>query len=141
MADERVPIPGSAPVHASAAQLTAAPPNEVLDVTIMLRRPSPGAMAADPNDLAAVRSFVQSYGLQVVAENPDARTMKVQGTAAQMQQAFGVALRVSGNAPTPEFVTYQGSLTVPKQLDGVIIAVLGLDRRPVAKPRSVSSET
>lgn len=137
--DDRVPISGSAPVHTSAAHLSTAPPNEVLDVTIMLRRPNPGAMAADPGDLAAVRNFVQSYGLQVVAENPDARTMKVQGTAAQMEVAFGVTLEVSGNIPNPEFVTYQGPLTVPKNLDGVIVAVLGLDRRPIAKPRAASS--
>lgn len=136
MADERVPIPGSAPAHASAAHLTAAPQNEVLEVTIMLRRPHPGAMTADPNDLAAVCNFVRSYGLQVVAENPDARTMKVQGTAAQMQAAFGVSLKVSGSASGQEFVTYQGPLTIPKQLDGIVIAVLGLDRRPVAKPRA-----
>lgn len=141
MADERIAIPGSAPVHASAAYLAAAPPNEVLDVTIMLRRPYPGALEADPNDLAAVANFVRSYGLQVVAENPDARTMKVEGTAAQMEAAFGVSLKVSGSASGQEIVTYQGPLTVPKQLDGTIIAVLGLDRRPVAKPRAVSSET
>jgi kumamolisin len=137
MADERTPVPGSAPVHASAAHFTAAPPNEILDVTIMLRRPYPDAMAADPNDLAAVANFVSSYGLQVVAENPDARTIKAEGTATQMEAAFGVSLKVSSGTAGQEFVTYQGPLTVPKQLDGVVVAVLGLDRRPMAKPRAV----
>jgi kumamolisin len=72
----------------------------------------------------------------VISENPDARTIKAQGTAAQMQAAFGVTLEVAGEAASRQFVTYEGPLTVPKQLDGVIVAVLGLDQRPVAKPRS-----
>jgi kumamolisin len=137
--DDRVPIPGSAPVHGSGAHLTIAPPNEILDVTIMLRRPYPGAMTADSDDLGAVRNFVQSYGLQVVAENPSGRTMKVEGTAAQMQAAFGVTLEVSGNGPHQKFVTYQGPLTVPKNLAPIIVAVLGLDQRPVARSRAASS--
>jgi hypothetical protein len=133
--EQRVPIPGSAPVHASNAHFAAAPQNVVLTVTIMLRRPSPTAVSADPKDLAAVRSFVQSYGLQVISEHPDARTLKVQGMTAQMQAAFGVTLEVVGDAASQQHITYQGPLTVPKQLDGIILAILGLDQRPVAKPR------
>jgi hypothetical protein len=136
MADQRVPIPGSAPVHASTANFAAAPLDETLNVTIMVRRPQPGAITADPKDLDAVRDFVQSYGLRVVAENPDARTMQVEGAAAQMEAAFGVTLQVMGNASGQQFVTYQGPLTIPKQLDGIIIAALGLDRRPAARARS-----
>lgn len=143
MAEERVPIPGSAPVHASEAHFTAAPADTVLDVTIMLRRPSPGAMAADPQDLTAVRNFVQSYGLRVISENPDARTMKVEGTVSQFQAAFGVTLQQTGGAGGHQFLTYQGPLSIPKQLKGIIVAVLGLDRRPAAKPRvnNSSAET
>ncbi|MGC2660835.1 MAG: protease pro-enzyme activation domain-containing protein [Bryobacteraceae bacterium] len=123
-------------MHSSTAHFTPANPDLELDVTIMLRRPSPGALAADPKDLAAVQSFVQSYGLRVVSENPDARTIKAAGTAARMHSAFGVTLEYSGTSATDQAITYQGPLSVPKALDGIIIAVLGLDHRPIAKPRS-----
>ena len=59
----------------------------------------------------------------------------MQGLTAQMQAAFGVTLEVVGDAASQQHITYQGPLTVPKQLDGIIVAVLGLDQRPVAKPR------
>lgn len=133
MADDRVQIPGSAPIHSSQAHFTAAPPDTVLDVTIMVRRSTPSAMTADPQDLAAVRNFVQSYGLKVISESPEARTMKVQGTVSQMEAAFGVTLQQTGGAGGHQFLTYQGPLTIPKQLDGIIVAVLGLDRRAIAK--------
>src|SRR5205085_1904307 len=95
MSEPRVPIHGSAPKHGSKTHwLTAAPPNEEVEVTIILRR-SEGlsgasktgeqllsgeapqlsreeaaqAIAADPKDMAAVHSFVQKYGLTIVEEN------------------------------------------------------------------------
>jgi subtilase family serine protease len=160
MSEPRVPIPGSAPKHGSKTHwLTAAPPNEELEVTIILRR-SEGlsresktgeqllsgqvpqlsreeaaqATAADPKDMAAVRSFIQEYGLTVVEENAAARTVRVRGTAQQLGKAFGIQLQLV-EAKGHQCLSYEGPISVPKPLAGVISAVLGLDQRPVAEHR------
>lgn len=164
MSEPRVPIPGSAPKHASKTQRpTAAPPNEKVEITIVLRRgvgsaeaskleeqllsgraphisrgEAAEAIAADPKDMAAVRSFVQKYGLTVVEENAAARTVRVKGTPQQLEKAFGIQLRrveVKGHP----CLTYEGPISLPKPLAGVITAVLGLDQRPVAQRRKAMS--
>jgi kumamolisin len=84
--------------------------------------------------MAAVRSFIQKYGLTVVEENAAARTVRVRGTAQQLEKAFGVQLRlveVKGH----QYLSYEGPISIPKPLAGVITAVLGLDHRPVAQRR------
>ena len=133
--EQRVPIPGSAPVHASNAHLASCAAECRPNRNHHAPPPQPGCGLGGSERFAAVRSFVRSYGLQIVSEHPDARTLKVEGLTAQMQAAFGVTLEVVGDAASQQHITYQGPLTVPKQLDGVILAVLGLYQRPVAKPR------
>jgi kumamolisin len=156
--DQRVPIPGSDPKHKVGARWSSgAEPNQPVGATIILRRPGDSnlaskqeqellsghfrpmpreqaaqALAADPNDIAAVRSFLQQYGLTIVEENPDSRTIRVRGTAQQMEQAFGIRLRLLED-DKQQCLSYEGSISVPKSLAGVIVAVLGLDQRPVAQ--------
>lgn len=163
MTEPRVPITGSAPRHGSKIQwLAAAPPNQEVSATITIRRspataasPDAGeqllsgkaprlsreeaaqAIAADPDDMAAVHSFVQQYGLTIVEENAQLRTVRVEGTVQQMEKAFGVQLRLAQNAKGQQYLSYEGSITVPKPLAGIITAVLGLDQRPVAKHHKV----
>ena len=149
MAEERVPIPGSAPEHgAETASLSALPPSHLLTVTIVLRRP-PGApdlsetllsgesisrdeasrfMEADPSDVEAVKKFADAYDLNVSEVNPASRTVKVTGSVTSLESAFGIRLESSGGART-----YSGPLTVPAALAGKIVAVLGLDNRAVAR--------
>lgn len=160
MSEPRVPLPSSAPKHGSKTHwLTAAPATAEVEVTIVLRRregsaeasrageqllsgqaphvsreEAAQAIAADPKDIAGVRSFVQKYGLTIVEENAAARTVRVRGTAQQLEKAFGVQLRlveVKGH----QYLSYEGPISVPKPLAGVITAVLGLDQRPVAQRR------
>jgi kumamolisin len=95
------------------------------------------AIAADPNDMAAVHSFIQQYGLTIVEENAQLRTVRVEGTVQQMEKAFGVQLRVAKDAKGQQYLSYEGSIMVPKPLAGIIAAVLGLDQRPVAKHHKV----
>jgi kumamolisin len=154
----RARISGSAPKHASKTQWeAAAPANGEVTVTLVLRRSeSSGAgsnmdeqllsgqaprlsreeaeqrLAADPEDMAAVRSFIEQYGFAIVEENPAARTLRVKGTVEQMENAFGVQLRML-EARGQRCLSYAGSISVPKPLKPVITAVLGLDQRPVAQ--------
>lgn len=156
---QRVPIAGSAPKNDSQTKRApAAAANTQVSATIVLRRRggsglgSSGAeallsgeisqipreealkaIAADPNDVADVNSFLQQYGLTVVEEDPDARTIRIRGTAEQMDRAFGVKLRQVETDRGQSYLSYEGDLSIPKPLSGIITAVLGLDQRPVAQ--------
>src|SRR5271166_5418077 len=67
------------------------------------------------------------------------RRVKVAGTAAQLTQAFGTTLRrVSSPDPTGtgrvQHRYREDRLMVPAGLEGIVIAVLGLDDRPQVSP-------
>ncbi len=159
MSDQRVPIPGSE-LQARVAEhwLPDDSSTQTLTASILLRRPlantpseqdllsghyqapsreaAATALAADPKDLADVRSFVQQYGLKIVDESSEARRIQVQGTVEQMDKAFGVQLKWANDDNGHHYLTYTGAITVPKALSGVVTAVLGLDGRPVARHHS-----
>ncbi len=157
----RVEIPGSELKGRTGEHaLSPATPSEPVDATIFLRRnPHAGgpseedllsgryqaggqgggaavraAMAADPNDVAAVRSFAEQYGLKIVEEDPASRRVRVQGSASAMEKAFAIRLQQEGDANGRSYRTYRGAISVPKALGGIVTAVLGLDQRPVASP-------
>jgi kumamolisin len=91
--------------------------------------------AADPAAVKLVQRFAQEFGLTVERGTPapGRRTIKLTGTVANMQRAFGVSLAHK----TMEGVTYrvrEGSIHLPTELQGYVVAVLGLDNRPQAQP-------
>ena len=62
------------------------------------------------------------------------RRIKVAGTLGELSRAFGVTLQlVSSTSPGGHVVTHryrEGPVYVPAALDGIVLAVLGLDTRP-----------
>lgn len=91
--------------------------------------------AADPAAVQLVKRFAKEFGLAVQAGTPapGRRTVKLTGTVANMQRAFGVSLSYS----TIDGETYrvrEGSINIPAELQGYVVAVLGLDNRPQANP-------
>jgi kumamolisin len=89
---------------------------------------------ADPAAIKLVRAFAKEYGLTVAPDTPgpERRMIKLNGTVATMQKAFGVTLVNK----TQDGVTYrvrEGSITLPTNLVGPVEAVLGLDNRPQAQ--------
>ena len=88
-----------------------------------------------------VTSFAEQHGLQVTEANPNTRTVKVQGTAEQMGQAFGVKLGLVSEGDGPKHLSYNESLEVPASLSNLVTAVLGLDQRPVADHRESAKTT
>jgi kumamolisin len=91
--------------------------------------------AADPAAVKLVQGFAREFGLTVDPGTPapGRRTMKLTGTVANMQRAFGVSLAHK----TMDGVTYrvrEGSINLPAELQGYVVAVLGLDNRPQAEP-------
>jgi kumamolisin len=90
---------------------------------------------ADPDAIKLVRAFAKEFGLTVAPNTPgpERRTIQLIGTVAAMQKAFGVTLLHK----VQEGSTYrvrEGSITLPSELVGPVVAVLGLDNRPQAKP-------
>lgn len=161
MDERRAAIAGSAPQPRAVEHWSSAvDPDQRVTVTITLRRRQNSKAAnvqeqllsgnfqplsredaaqqlgADPADLEAVRRWVEQDGMTITQENAAARTLHVQGTAAQMSQAFGVQLGWMEDAGGGRHLSYQGALSVPEPLAGIITAVLGLDQRPVARPRA-----
>jgi kumamolisin len=88
---------------------------------------------ASPDDLAKVSEFAKEYGLGVEESSAPRRTVRLSGTADQMNKAFGVQLNTyqySGGT----YRSREGNVLVPRQLADVIRRVSGLTDRPLARP-------
>jgi kumamolisin len=91
--------------------------------------------------VAKVIASLAKYGL--TAERTTATTLKVAGTAAAMEQAFGVTLHsyeVQAHDDAPGY-TYHAPLnraTIPAEISGSVTAVVGLDSRPRFYPHSTA---
>ncbi len=92
------------------------------------------AHGASDADVAAVKAFAADHGLDVQEVSEVRRTVRLSGTVAQMQTAFGATLEKAVHPDGGMFRTRVGSLTVPGHLGGIIEAVMGLDDRPQAQP-------
>jgi kumamolisin len=140
------------PVEIAAAKRPAAA-GEQVTVSVIVRRKKPlspehasgrqrltharfnADHGADPEAVALVKRFAKEFGLKVESgmPKPGRRTVKLTGTVANMQRAFGVLL----SHCTIEGETYRvrdGSIYLPAELQGYVVAVLGLDNRPQANP-------
>jgi kumamolisin len=127
--------------------------DETVDVTIVLNRrhgeavethsgPAKHTLAdygaihgADPGDLDLVEQFAHAHGLAVSSRHPERRSIILTGTAENMQEAFGTTLK-SYHVAEQGF-SYRGRtgpVMIPQELAPSVMAVLGLDNRPVAKP-------
>jgi len=91
--------------------------------------------AADPAAVKLVQRFAHEYGLTVQPGTPapGRRTVKLTGTVANMQRAFGVSLAYKAMGGVTDRVR-EGSIHLPAELQGYVVAVLGLDNRPQAEP-------
>jgi len=108
-------------------------PARALTTQRMTRSEYSRTYAADKSDIALVRKFAEAFRLKVASESPERRTVVLTGSVSAMQKAFGVALKLADL----DGVTYrirEGVIQIPASLSGIIIAVLGLDDRPQAKP-------
>ena len=93
----------------------------------------------DPADLDLITTVLAGHGLRVTSADAGARRVMVTGTIAALSVTFGATLRL---ARTPDPVTGQnmvehryreGGLQIPAELNGIVLAVLGLDDRPQAR--------
>lgn len=150
--EKRVQLPGSerAPLPGATVSGTVNP-EEIVRVTVILRHKAGAPKlvsgqhithqqfeqkhGADPNAIAAVEQFAQQAGLSVEESSARKRRVVLSGTIAALTKAFGADLQCF-RAPRfkHEFRGRTGSLSIPADLQESVIAVLGLDNRPIAKP-------
>jgi kumamolisin len=155
---ELVPLSGSERSELPSATPAATPldPSQVITVTVVLRRRAevPAELintpetistaelgeryGANPADATLVADVLGRYGLTVTEFQLGSRRLKVSGMIAAMSAAFGTTLTAVTSTPpggggrvTHRYRT--GALSVPAELSGIIVAVLGLDDRPVAR--------
>jgi kumamolisin len=130
-----------------------ASPQEKVTVSVMVRRKNPLAAAnvsglkrvtradfkadhgADPAAVALVKRFAEEFNLKVEPGTPapGRRTIKLTGSVANMERAFGVSLSQATIGGKTCRVR-DGSIYLPAELQGYVVAVLGLDNRPQARP-------
>jgi kumamolisin len=91
--------------------------------------------AADPADITLVRAFAREFKLKVETDPASVarRTIRLNGTAADMQEAFGVVLEQK-TIDGVEYRVREGGIHLPTSLINSVVAVIGLDNRPQAKP-------
>ena len=88
----------------------------------------------NPASVKLVRAFAKEFGLTVEPVVHAGRcTIHLSGSAAAMQKAFGVALTMQTTG-TGSYRVREGAICIPEELEGHILAVLGLDNRPQARP-------
>jgi kumamolisin len=150
---KRLTVPGSDRRPLEGAKKVGAIKNdEIIHVSVVLRRghtplpPEPGGLkresredygvihGASASDLAAVERFAHQHGLTVAELHANRRVVVLSGTAQAMQIAFGTDLAYYETAAGTRYRGRSGALTVTESIAPAVIAVLGLDNRPVAKP-------
>jgi kumamolisin len=161
LSTDRVAIEGSRPRSTVGTQSCGlAPPTQSVQATVIVRRrvapewqsrldaimrgealplsrdEVEQSLDTDPEDLRKIEEFVHAHGLTVTESNAQQRSVRISGTVAQMEDAFGVKLRLCRNG-VQSYLYYDETLTVPHSLAGTVEGVLGLDQRPIARPREV----
>ena len=123
----------------------AIPPDDTVEVTVVLRPGGEAPAGASPDqvaearrasdaDMQAVVDFATAKGLEVVDRHHHRRTVVLRGSASAMQSAFDVTLQRYEGPGGAVHRGRVGALSVPANLVGVVVAVLGLDDRPQARP-------
>jgi kumamolisin len=138
---------------ANAVSAVPAPLDEIITVLIILRRSTYEGMTiieysqkiaegtitkflsreeldqmfgAEDSDMDLVLQFLQSNGITVLSSSTMTASVQCSGTIAQFNQAFDTVINeVDTNERV--HISYEGELTVPEELDGIILTVLDLD--------------
>lgn len=157
-----VPLPGSErpPAEGVRPAAIAIDAGGTVTVTLLVRRrsaaPAPDAPAphstqtdfaaaygADATDIALVIDTMTRAGLAIRDTDPASRRVHVSGPTARVCDVFGTRLEsvssvVPGGVATErrEHRHRTGGLSIPRALDGIVTAVLGLDDRPQARSQS-----
>jgi len=154
-----VPLPGSERAAVvDARRVGAVPESETIDLTLVLRRRAeipddliegpqtitPQQLAerygADPTDVDMVRRTAEQHGLEVTDVDQASRRVKIRGTLAEIRSVVDPSSLDRVESPSPmtgELVEHrqrEGELKILPEWQGSVVAVLGMDDRPQARP-------
>ncbi|HET6501438.1 MAG TPA: S53 family serine peptidase [Amycolatopsis sp.] len=91
---------------------------------------------ASGEDVHLVRRVFTAAGLTVTDVHPGSRRVTVSGPARTLSAVFGTELTmVRGADRAGGYRARSGELRIPAELDGVVLAVLGLDQRPQSRAK------
>src|SRR5579884_330349 len=91
--------------------------------------------AANPEDIKLVEQFAREYQLSVIESSAQKRRVVLSGTAGAMAKAFEADfVRCKSRSTGRTFRGRTGSLSIPAELANSVIAALGFDERPIARP-------
>jgi kumamolisin len=153
---KKVPLAGSAKSTPPGTKMARIDKTQVININLKLRSGQPLPNLLDPavyrdfkpvtreefaqrygsaqEDITAVRTFVTHAGLSVVQAEPAKKIVELRGNLTQLEKAFGVTL----SHYKYEGVSYRGrkgEIKIPKELEGIVEGIFGLDNRPVATPK------
>jgi kumamolisin len=155
---EGFPLPGSERQIPPNAELVGpCPADTQIEITVYLRSRDPSGLqeyvqqisgpgshsyltpqqfahkfGANPADVEAVTNFAHNNQLRVLGHDLGRRSVTLSGTAARMNEAFGVNLqhyRYAGGV----YRLRQGTIRIPNSFANIITGVFGLDNRPQAQ--------
>src|SRR5579875_133953 len=161
MSQSKIPLVGSQrSALRGSRQKGAANPNERIQVTILVRRPTSREIAskieanlsrsprdrqhisreefrsrhgASEDDISKVELFAKNQGLEVARVDPAQCKVVLSGTIAAFSKAFDVSLFLYDH-PSGTFRGRTGAIHVPQEISQIVRGVFGLDNRPQAKP-------
>lgn len=126
---QTLPIPGSARLAAhNTVQSSPVPCDQQIHVTVVLKSEAPASA------YGAVERHAISHGLAIIERDEAKHQVVLSGAVEDMQEAFGVELHHFENHDRNVFHSHAGPVCVPAAIQPHVLAVLGLDTRPVAKP-------
>jgi kumamolisin len=149
---ERGPLPGleaAGPVDGSAhievtlitRRRAALPSALVLGPATLTQAEFAEQHGTDPADFDLIREVLSRYGIEVTQTDAGARRVMVSGTISALAETFGASLSMvrsshpMASGGQAEHRYREGGLRIPAELDGIVLAVLGLDNRPQARPQ------
>jgi kumamolisin len=88
---------------------------------------------AHPDDLRRIAEFARANGLRSGVLSVGGRTVALSGTALQFGRLFGVTLE-RWSSPSGTYRGRIGPIHLPRELEGSVVGVFGLDDRPQARP-------
>lgn len=149
-----VPLDGEEQTHSTA-------PDSALRVTLLLRRRRElpdlhtesghqlpqqkthinhaalsGEYGAMPEDVAAIKRFAAEHELTVCESEHGLHRVVLSGRASAMETAFGVSL-VEMRHRRGSYRAAIGAVSVPRELQHIVRAVIGLNTRPCARRKPV----
>jgi len=92
--------------------------------------------SASDSDLALITDFANATGLTITDSHAPGATVKLTGTAEQVNAAFGITLLLI-TLPDRTYMGYNGSITIPTQLENVIEYTIGLNNFTLMRPLAV----